>query len=49
MEDNKKFEWQGRKKENIEFSYVMFFWSTIVCIILLLGLSLTGVLEYFFK
>jgi len=49
MEDNNKFEWQGKKQENIEFSYRMFFWSTIICIVLLLGLSLTGILEYLFR
>jgi uncharacterized Tic20 family protein len=49
MEDNNEVDWQGKKKENIEFSYVMFFWSTIICIVLLLGLSLTGILEYLFK
>jgi uncharacterized Tic20 family protein len=49
MEDNNEFDWQGKKKENVEFSYTMFFWSTIICIVLLLGLSLTGILEYLFK
>jgi hypothetical protein len=49
MVKNKKFEWQGKKQEDVEFSYKMFFWSTIICIVLLLGLSLTGILEYFFK
>ena len=49
MKDNNKFDWQGKKKEDVEFSYKMFFWSTIICIVLLLGLSLTRILEYLFK
>ena len=49
MKDNNKFHWQGKKKEDVEFSYKMFFWSTIICIVLLLGLSLTGILEYLFR
>ena len=49
MEDNNEVDWQRKKKENIEFSYKMFFWSTIICIALLLGLSLTGILEYLFR
>jgi hypothetical protein len=49
MKDNNKFDWQGKKKEDVEFSYKMFFWSTIICIALLLGLSLTGILEYLFR
>ena len=48
MKDNNKFDWQGKKKEDVEFSYKMFFWSTIICIALLLGLSLTRILEYLF-
>jgi hypothetical protein len=48
MKDNNKFDWQGKKKEDVEFSYKMFFWSTIICIVLLLGLSLTRILEYLF-
>lgn len=48
MKDNNKFDWQGKKKEDVEFSYKMFFWSTIICIALLLGLSLTGILKYLF-
>jgi len=35
------------KKENIKFSYTIFFWSTIICIVLLLGLSLIKLLEFF--
>lgn len=46
---NNEFEWQGKNQENIQFSYKMFFWSTIICVILLLGLSAIGFLEYFFK
>jgi len=49
MKDNNKFDWQGKKKEDVEFSYKMFFWSTIICIVLLLGLSLTGILKYLFR
>ncbi len=49
MEDNNEFDWQGKKQENVQFSYIMFFWGTIICIVLLLGLSLTGILEYLFK
>jgi hypothetical protein len=37
------------KKENIKFSYTIFFWSTIICIVLLLGLSLIKLLDFFFK
>jgi len=48
MKDS-EFEWQGKKQENIQFSYKMFFWSTIICVILSLGLSAIGFLEYFFK
>ena len=48
MKDS-EFERQGKKQENIQFSYKMFFWSTIICVILLLGLSAIGFLEYFFK
>ncbi len=44
-----EFEWQGKKRENIQFSYKMFFWSTIICVVTLLGLSLIGVLEFLFK
>lgn len=39
--ENENFDWQGKKKENVEFSYKMIFWSTIICIVLLIGLSLT--------
>jgi hypothetical protein len=49
MVKNNKFDWQGKKQEDVEFSYKMFFWSTIICIVLLLGLSLTGILEYLFR
>jgi len=49
MENNNEFDWQGKKKENIQFSYKMFFWSTIICVVTLLGLSLIGVLESLFK
>ena len=48
MRNNNKFDWQGKKQEDVEFSYKMFFWSTIICIVLLLGLSLTRILEYLF-
>jgi hypothetical protein len=49
MRNNNKFDWQGKKQEDVEFSYKMFFWSAIICIVLLLGLSLTGILEYLFR
>jgi hypothetical protein len=48
MKDNNKFDWQGKKKEDVEFSYKMFFWGSVICIVLLLGLSLTRILEYLF-
>lgn len=47
MED-KNFDWQGKKKENVEFSYKMIFWSTLMCVVTLIGISLIRILQVLF-
>lgn len=46
--DNDEFDWQGKKKEDIEFSYRMVFWGTVTCIIILFELTLQACLEKYF-
>lgn len=46
MED-KNFDWQGKKRENVEFSYKMIFWSTLICLGMLLTISFFGLLDLF--